>query len=341
MPFNSAPNECPFKIGHTPLTRFSIQIGDHQHELLIKEERLNEFGSIKDRVAWYILSRTIEAQGPVTAVVDASSGNYGNALACICERQGIEATIVSSPSISAYNAEGIRKAGARLVIAEAQPGESSNAARMRVAGEIAKAEGMVFLDQYANFLNPASHQNWTAPEVFAQGPFDACFATSSSGGTARGFTDYLRAHQDKTPLFLVEPQGSCAFVAPDDSDGEKLKIPGYGSQRRSTFAEITPPPAMLRVQEPAVLAAFALLHEHKLAEVGLSSVGVMLGAMQWLSEQDGSRSAVCICADGDERYVDEFEGRYLPSVDRADYDAAYAELNPIIASMKQVMRANA
>jgi hypothetical protein len=191
MPFSTAVASCPFKIGHTPLTAYQVRIGNLTHELLVKEERCNEFGSVKDRVAWYILSRTIEKIGPVKSVVDASSGNYGNALACICQRLGIGATIVSSASISAHNAAQIKGAGARLVIAEPKPGETSNAARMRVAGEIAEQEGTVFLDQYSNPLNPAAHQNWTAPELFADGPFDAVFMTSSSGGTSRGFADYL------------------------------------------------------------------------------------------------------------------------------------------------------
>ncbi len=336
MPARTSLADCPFRIGGTPLVRYNIQAGGHEHELCVKEERQNEFGSIKDRVAWYILSKAIEKHGPVKAVVDASSGNYGFALASICQRMGIEATIVSSPSISAYNAAGIRKAGGRLVIADAQPGESSNAARMRVAGEIAEQEGQVFLDQYANFQNPAAHEVWTAPEVFAEGPFDACFVTSSSGGTARGFSDFLAAERSKTELYLVEPHASCAFVEPDETTGEKLKIPGYGSQRRSTFSEIVPEPSVLRVEEADVLAAFSLLHEHGLSEVGLSSVGVILGAIQWLSEQDLSRRVVCICADGDERYFDEFETRYVPSVDRTSYEASRARLGPTIGSMHRI-----
>ena len=336
MPFSTATAECPFRIGNTPLTRFRITLGGQSHELLVKEERANEFGSIKDRVAWYVLSRTLAKTGPARAVIDASSGNYGYALSCICKRMGIEATIVSSPSISAYNAAGIEKAGARLVIAEARPGETSNAARVRVAREIGEQEGLLFLDQYSNPLNPASHQFWTAPEVFEDGPFDACFVTSSSGGTARGFSDYLKAHKDQTPLILVEPAGSNAFIDSPSKPGEKLKIPGYGSQRRSSFAGITPEPNILRVDEPATLAAFTLLHENQLVRVGLSSVGVMLGAITWLSEQASPRRAVCICADGDERYLEEIDSRYIPSVDRAAYDAAYAKLSPIIGSMRRL-----
>lgn len=331
-PFTSV-TECPFKIGRTPLTRFRIILGGQAHELLLKEERYNEFGSIKDRVAWYVLSQTLAKVGPVRSVIDASSGNYGYALARICERLGIDATIVSSPSISAYNATGIKAAGARLIIAEARAGESSNAARMRVAHEISEQEGQTFLDQYANFLNPESHAVWTAPEVLAEGPFDAVFVTSSSGGTARGFDDYLKARKDPTPLFLVEPDGSGAFLDPVSEPGAKLKIPGYGSQRRSTFSGMKAVPNMIRMDEAATLAAFSLLHEHGLAQIGLSSTGVMLGAIDWLSRQKSPKRAVCICADGDERYLDEFESRYVPSVERTAYDAAHANLAPVIRSM--------
>lgn len=334
MPFTTTVASCPFKIGHTPLTAYQVPIGNLTHELLVKEERCNEFGSVKDRVAWYILSKTIETVGPVKAVVDASSGNYGNALACICQRLSIGATIVSSASISAHNAAQIKGAGARLVIAEPKPGETSNAARMRVAGEIAQQEGSVFLDQYSSPLNPAAHQNWTAPELFADGPFDAVFMTSSSGGTSRGLADYLKAYPGQTQLCLVEPESSCAFLESPAGCTDKLKIPAFGSQRRSSFAGMKPDPGMIRMDEASTVAAFNLLHTHALSKVGLSSVGVILGAMDWLARQDKPSRVACICADGDERYLDEIESRYIPTVGQDAYAAAHARLAPVIAGMR-------
>lgn len=332
MTANTVMTDCPFGIGNTPLTPFSITLNGIRHELLLKEERCNAFGSVKDRVAWYILSQTIAEKGAVDAVVDASSGNYGYALASICHEMGIAATIVSSPSISAFNAEGIERAGGQLVIAEPAPGECSNAARMRVAGEISAAGGQTFLNQYANFMNPASHEKWTAPEVFADGPFDACFVTSSSGGTARGFSDYMKAHQTGTQLVLVEPEASSAFLEPEDENG-KLKVPGYGSQRRSSFAGMRPDPEMVRVDEASVLAAFCLLETRGLTQIGLSSVGIVVGAIQWLSRQSAPKRVVCVCADGNERYLDEINTRYIPSVGVEAFKGARIRLEPVIASM--------
>lgn len=321
--FQSRPTDCPFQIGETPLTGFHVEANGHQHRLYLKEERFNEFGSVKDRVAWYILARRLEEAKTVGHVVDASSGNYGYALSRIGERLGLRVTIVSSASISHYNAQGIRDAGANLVIAEPKPGESSNAARMRIAGEIASREGAVFLDQYRNQDNPTCHRDWTAPEVLSRGEFDACFVAASSGGTARGFADYLEAQNLKTQLFLVDPFGSCAFVEPDADCKTKLFIPGYGSGRKSTFADM-PEPCDIRVDEARVLAAFEYLRNQDLCAIGLSSTGVMLGALDWLSTATSPMSVVCICADGSERYDDELECRYMSSVSDGAMAAARA-----------------
>ena len=325
---------CPFEIGDTPLTRLGLDLNGIHHTLSLKEERKNAFGSIKDRVAWYILSRAMAQHGEIKAVIDASSGNYGYALSRIGERLDIAVTVVSSPSISSFNADGIRKAGARLVIAEAAPGESSNAARMRTAGEIAAREGLVFLDQYRSDLNPESHEKWTAPEVFGAEDFDACFVTSSSGGTARGFTDYLAKNPCATKLFLVEPFGSCAFVEEGRDDCAKLTIPGYGSGRQSSFAGFSPAPNLLRIEEPKVLAAFSLMRANGLPEIGLSSVGVVLGAINWLSEQDSAKSVVCVCADGAERYADEFDCRYRSTACPEVFAKAHTDLEPVFASLQ-------
>lgn len=326
---------CPFQIGKTPLTAFRVSLNGLEHTLYLKEERFNEFGSVKDRVAWYILAQHLDEARRVGHVVDASSGNYGYALSRIGQRLGLKVTIVSSASISEYNAQGIRDAGANLVIAEPQPGESSNAARMRIAGDVAQDEGAVFLDQYRNSDNPTCHRVWTAPEVFAQGKFDACFVAASSGGTARGFADYLDASDLDTELFLVDPFGSCAFVEPDADCKSKLFIPGYGSGRRSTFADM-PEPADIRVDEPRVLAAFKYLRSNGLTGIGLSSTGVMLGAIDWLSSATEPRRVVCICADGSERYDDELESRYLTSVSAPDLEAAKAKVEACLSGVSLV-----
>ena len=87
------PKNCPFQIGNTPLTRFVIRMNGLEHEIDLKEERYNEFGSVKDRVAWYVLNNSAKPGEPVESVIDASSGNYGYALSRIGERLGISVSV--------------------------------------------------------------------------------------------------------------------------------------------------------------------------------------------------------------------------------------------------------
>ena len=305
-----------------------------EHEIDLKEERYNEFGSVKDRVAWYVLNNSAKPGEPVESVIDASSGNYGYALSRIGERLGISVSVVSSPSISEFNAAGIRGAGARLIIAEARDGESANAARMRVAGEIATTEGSLFLDQYRSLLNPASHQEWTATELFSEGEFNACFVAASSGGTARGFADFLAANPHPTELVLVDPYGSRSFEDPGAGDLPKLFIPGYGSGRASSFSNVSPKPSVRRVSETDVLAAFGLFEQLGLPGIGLSSIGVVLGALDWLAEATEPQRVVCVCADGDDRYRDEFESRYLPKIEPHELQTAIARLKPVLSDLQ-------
>lgn len=312
--------DCPFPIGGTPLSRWSLTVNGLAHEICLKEERHNAFGSIKDRVAWYILSRSMQDDGACRAareagVVDASSGNYGYALASIGQAQGLKVTIVTSASISRFNAEGIRKAGAELVVAEALPGESSNHARMRVAAEIAQRDGLLFLDQYRNPMNPECHARWTAPEVLDGERFDTVLVAASSGGTARGLADYLDASRSETRLVLVEPEGSRAFVRPETDTTPPLTIPGYGSGRQSTFAEPAHLPGVMRISDVQVLAATVHLKDRGFPTIGLSSMGVVLGAVEWLQRATRPLRVVCICADGAERYEGEMNSRYLAGHD--------------------------
>lgn len=312
--------DCPFAIGNTPLTRSSLTVNGLAHKIYLKEERLNAFGSIKDRVAWYILSRLVEEPGAARAaasagIIDASSGNYGYALASISRALGLKVTIVSSASISRFNAEGIRRAGGELVIAEPQAGESSNHARMRVAGERAARGGQLFLDQYRNQLNPQCHAHWTAPEVLESERLDAVFVAASSGGTARGFKDYLETSQSETRLVLVEPEGSRAFIAPGTQKAPPLTIPGYGSGRMSSFAGPGHSPRIVHISDEQVLAGALHLKKRAFPPLGLSSIGVFLGAARWLETASRPMHVACICADGAERYDDEMNERYLAGHD--------------------------
>ncbi|WP_213269072.1 hypothetical protein [Hyphomonas sp.] len=90
------------------------------------------------------------------------------------------------------------------------------------------------------------------------------------------------------------------------------------------------------MDEAAVLDTFTLLHERELVKAGLSSAGVLTGAMTWLAEQTEPEREVCVCADGEERCLEALEPRSMAAVGEAAVRAAGAALSPVMAAMQRI-----
>ncbi|MEN6425379.1 MAG: pyridoxal-phosphate dependent enzyme, partial [Phycisphaerales bacterium] len=77
-------------VGYTPLVRIN-KLGSGKAEVLVKLESKNPCGSIKDRIAKYMVEAAQEAGliGPQTVLVEPTSGNTGIGLAFICAAKGI------------------------------------------------------------------------------------------------------------------------------------------------------------------------------------------------------------------------------------------------------------
>jgi cysteine synthase len=286
-------------IGDTPRLQYELAVGELRHEIYFKLERFNSFGSLKDRVALAVIEPLLACGGRShnLRVLDASSGNYGVALAGLGQRLGFGVTIVAPTKISDYNREAIARSGAELIIRDRDYTE--------YAQELHHHRDAVYLDQYNNPANPGVHADWTAPETLAGLPrVDAVFVAASSGGTARGFRQYLRTFAPETKLVVADSPRS-AVLAPASDSGAPPKIPGLGSSRKCTF-EFSHTPEMVRVAEDVVFRARAVaLGEGVLPPIGLSSFGVLCGALVWLQKQAEPRSVVLVCADGAEKYTAE------------------------------------
>ena len=323
----------PFAIGNTPVQQITVTITGVTHTISIKEERLNEFGSMKDRVAWTLLSHALRSgeikEGDL--VVDSSSGNYGYALSNIAKKLNIRCAIVSSNYISEFNKNGIMKAGAEMLIADEAGGGSPHQARAKLAREVSENNNGFFLDQYNNSLNPKCHEIWTAPESLSNVEYDACFICSSSGGSASGFSRYINRTKLKTKLYVVEPQSSACFFVPSQKLEESLFIPGFGSQKPSAFSPLSPFADVIRLSQAQTLAAFNVFLEQKIADVGISGAGAILGAIHWLAVQEDSKDVICICADGNIRYRDEIDSKYMKRVDENKYAAYKNGLDNILS----------
>lgn len=180
-----------------------------------KLECTNASGSIKDRIAFYILgeSRRRGLLAPGARIVEATSGNTGIAIAHFGKQFGHPVTIVMPSNMTEERKAVIRALGAELILCSEGGFAEAAAIRDRIVAE----RGAFNPDQFSNPLNPECHRRTTGPEILRQlaergAPRpDAFVAGVGTGGTLIGVAEALRADGDKVRIVAVEPEESAVM----------------------------------------------------------------------------------------------------------------------------------
>lgn len=196
-------------VGYTPLVRIN-KLGSGNATVLGKLESKNPCGSVKDRIAKYMV-RAAEEQGLIkadTVVVEPTSGNTGIGLAFICAAKGISLKLTMPESMSIERRKLLQLLGASIVLTPAERG---------MGGAIEKAEQLVaetpnaiMLQQFKNPANPKAHRETTAREIWVDtdGHVDILVAGVGTGGTLTGCGEVLRKENPDLKIVAVEPKGS-------------------------------------------------------------------------------------------------------------------------------------
>ncbi len=206
---------CPTRvldlIGGTPLLRLDRISGG---TVFAKAEFLNPGGSVKDRVARWILSEA-ERTGelvPGATVIEATSGNTGIGVALIGRLMGYKVLIVMPEDMSEERKKIIMALGAQLVLTPKAGGIAGAVAEAnRIAAETPNA---FRVGQFENPRNPEIHYLETAAEIWEQmdGRVDAFVAGVGSGGTLGGVARYLKEKDETIHIVAVEPVNSAALL---------------------------------------------------------------------------------------------------------------------------------
>lgn len=200
-------------VGHTPLLRMSNYMENQNLtgvELLAKLEYLNPAGSVKDRIALFMIGDA-EKKGllkPGATIIEPTSGNTGIGLASVAAAKGYHIILTLPETMSVERRNLLKAYGAELVLTEGHLG---------MKGAIAKAEelnksipGSLILGQFDNPANPAAHALTTGPEIWedTDGKIDIFVAGVGTGGTITGIGTYLKAKNPKIHIVAVEPKDS-------------------------------------------------------------------------------------------------------------------------------------
>jgi len=194
-------------VGNTPLVRLKRIPGNTSNTLLAKLEGNNPAGSVKDRPALYMIKRA-EQRGlikPGDALIEATSGNTGIALAMAAAVRGYRMILVMPENQSMERRQTMRAFGAELVLT-AKEGSMELA---RDTAEKMRDEGKgIILDQFANPDNPLAHYEGTGPEIWrdTQGRITHFVSSMGTTGTIMGCSRFFKEQSSNIQIIGVQPE---------------------------------------------------------------------------------------------------------------------------------------
>lgn len=315
-------------VGNTPLLAIDCTFHGRRRTVYAKAEHLNMTGSIKDRMALYILQRAYERGSlrPGDPILEATSGNTGISVAALGSALGHPVTVFMPDWMSRERIDLIRSLGALVRLVSREEGGFLGSIRLAEA-EAAERDRAFLPRQFSNADNVEAHERTTGPEIWWQLCFrglqpDAFVAGVGTGGTVMGVGRFLRERCPSARLHPLEPANS-----PTLSTGHRVglhRIEGISDEFIPPIVELSSLDEVISVDDgDAILMAQKLARELGLA-VGISSGANFLGALQVLEDLGGEAVVVTVFPDDNKKYLSTDLLRDEPV--RRDHGAPHVQL---------------
>ena len=288
-------------IGHTPLVKIN-RMNEGEAEIVVKLEKQNPAGSVKDRPALNMIEKA-EKAGLInkdTVIIEPTSGNTGIGLALVCAIRGYRMILTMPETMSLERRKLLSAYGAELVLTDGNKGMQGAVDK---AEELHKEIKNSFIpQQFSNPTNPEAHIT-TADEIWkdTDGKVDIIVAGVGTGGTISGISKALKGKNPDIKAVAVEPFEN--QVLKGEQAGAH-KIQGIGANfvpenfERNLVDEIIPVKSEDSIAEARRMAK----------EEGILS-GISSGAALWAANEISKRPEnkgkliVVILPDSGERYL--------------------------------------
>ena len=294
-------------IGHTPLLELTQleREANVNARVLVKLERQNPAGSVKDRVALNMLNEA-EAAGLIAphdgyTIIEPTSGNTGVGIASVAAARGYKVIITMPETMSVERRKLMQAYGAQLVLTDGSKG---------MKGAIAKAEELqketpnsIIAGQFVNPANPAIHKATTGPEIWddTDGKVDIFVAGVGTGGTVTGVGEFLKEQNPEIQVVAVEPATS-----PVLSKGQAgpHKIQGIGAGFVPDVLDTQIYDEIIPVENDDAFATGRAVGHKEGVLVGISSGAAVWAALQLAKRPENEgKTIVALLADTGERYL--------------------------------------
>lgn len=292
-------------IGNTPI--LSISIPAKHSRLLLKIEKNNPGGSIKDRMARNMIVAALKSGrlSPGGVVVESSSGNTGIGLAIAAVEFGLRFIAVVDHHAAPDKIAVMRALGAeiRYVEGKYQEDEVAVVERQRMAAELAsQIPGAVFMNQSDNAANAGGYSEFVREVISEVGGVDAYVGCVGTGGSMTGIARGLKVHNPQTKTIAVEPDGSIVFGQP----GHPYYQSGTGTPAGDTIGLVLDYSCIdlgVQVSDSQAFETARYMARRTGMLVGGSTGGVIYKAIEFIHNGLISGNVVAAVADGGEKYL--------------------------------------
>ncbi len=280
-------------IGNTPLVEYKGMSPNPKVRILGKLEGNNPGGSVKDRAAYGMIKGALD-RGEIKKgdqLVEATSGNTGIALAMIASIMGVKMTLIMPDNSTRERVLSMEAYGAKVILT---PAKQTIEYSRTLAEKMAKEEGYVLLNQFANADNYGQHYKSTGPEIWRDTDGQVTHFVSAMGttGTIMGVSRYLKEKNPEVQIVGTQP-----------TDGSS--IPGIRRWSPEFLPKIFEPERVDRVidisQEQATEMTRRLAKEEGIL-AGMSSGGALHASIELARELDEGLIVHIVCDRGD-RYL--------------------------------------
>ncbi len=199
-------------VGNTPLVKIS-EVPDRPGPLILaKLEYLNPGGSVKDRMAKYVIEKALR-EGKLKkgdTIIDNTSGNAGISMAMVAAAYGLKAILTTAEKTSQEKVDTLRALGAEVIVTPTEAAWDDPRSCYQLAKKIAREKGYFYFNQYDSQDNIMAHYYSTGPEIWRQtdGKITHFVAGIGTGGTLSGTVRFLKEQNPKVRSIAVDPEGS-------------------------------------------------------------------------------------------------------------------------------------
>jgi len=201
-------------IGNTPMVQINNLNKNPNIEMYVKLEKFNIGGSVKDRIAKYMIEQA-EKTGQLNKdkiVIEPTSGNTGIGLAIVCRVKGYNLFLVMPENMTMERRQILNAIGAKIILSEGDKG--MDGAEDLARKLVSQSPDTYFMpNQFANQANMLAHYETTAEEIWkdTKGKVTHFVAGIGTTGTLMGVSKRLKEYNPDVQIIAVEPENGTSI----------------------------------------------------------------------------------------------------------------------------------